>query len=101
MVVVLFGRNVVNVYWSLYWRVVKNQPCGASLGKCKAARYQVTNYTILVFTSGVSVLREEKCHTQVHQNLLTTLMQRRQYYKICCQRRYKRTYWVAVTGNEK
>jgi hypothetical protein len=74
MVVVLFDRNVVNVYWILYWRVVKNQRCGASLGECKAARYQVTNYAILMYTSSVSVLREKDVTDRLHQNLLTTLM---------------------------
>jgi hypothetical protein len=59
MVVLLFDRNVVNVYWTLYGRVVKNQRCGASLGECKAARYQVTNYTILMYTCSVSALREK------------------------------------------
>ena len=63
MVVLLFDRNVVNVYWSLYWRVVKNLQCGASLGECKVARYQVTNYTILIYTCSVSVLREKMSRT--------------------------------------
>jgi hypothetical protein len=65
MVVELFDRNVVIVYWSVYRRVVKNQRCGGSLGECKilAASYQVTNYTILVYTSSVSVLRKKMSWT--------------------------------------
>jgi hypothetical protein len=63
VVVALFDRNVVNVYWTLYWRVVKNQRCGGSLGESKAARYQVTNYTIPMYTCSVSVLREKMSRT--------------------------------------
>ena len=63
-------RNVVNVYWNLYWCVVKNQRCGASLGECKAAWYQVTNYTILVYTSSVSLLREKMSRTGYIKNCL-------------------------------
>jgi hypothetical protein len=65
MVVELFDRNVANVYWSVYWRVVKNQRCGGSLGECKilVTSYQVTNYTILMYTSSVSILREKMSWT--------------------------------------
>jgi len=69
MVVVLFDRNMVFVFWSLYWYVVKNQRCGDSLGECKATRYQVTNYTILMYTCSVSVVRE-KCHGQATSKLV-------------------------------
>jgi hypothetical protein len=68
MVVAFCDRNVVNGYWTLYWSFVKNQRCGASLEECKAARYQVTNYTIHMYTSSVSVLRE-KCHRRATSKL--------------------------------
>jgi hypothetical protein len=61
MEVVLLNRNVVNVYWSLYCSVFKNQQCGGSLAEGKIARYQITNYSIIIYTSIVEALRE-KCH---------------------------------------